>query len=192
MRARPASDLHQMEPNQANVHHIACDTRDLDAVSHANTVLADQEKVPGNRENYILQRHRDSSRHQAGKGGDAAQFTCESDGHDDGNHDPEDNAAQEQKLITAARISYVAEGSPSPKLRCANHNSKDQPQPAQTKHKALQFSLILSIDGCSPVIGASLINIKQDVLLPQRKQACRNLFVLLRQIFHLLALLIED
>src|ERR1700694_732043 len=127
-----------MHADQPDINHVAYDAGDLDAVSNPDAVFADQEEVPHDRENHILQRDRHSRREQAGKRADPSQSAHGGHYHHDDDDDPYDDPPQDQELMPAAMVLNVAERNIPPKMRNQQDKAHSDHQDRQAYQQALQ------------------------------------------------------
>src|SRR6266542_3016600 len=108
--------LHQVQANKSDVDDVAGNIADLDPVSDADAVAADEEEISDDAEDHVLQGDGDASRKEAGKGGQRADLGGERDEDDEDHHQRDHNAAQQHELVAATLLANVAEDGTAPEL----------------------------------------------------------------------------
>ena len=67
-RHRPvATQLHEVQPHEPEVDHLARDAADLHTISDADAVLADQEEISDQRDQHALHRDCETGGDESGK-----------------------------------------------------------------------------------------------------------------------------
>src|SRR5581483_7632236 len=103
------SHFHDVHADKTDVNNLSVHPGHLYTIPDPDTVFADQEEVPGDRKNDILQSNGDSGGNEAGKSRDLSQLAGKGKGDDDRNHEPHHDPPQQHELVTATRIVHVFE-----------------------------------------------------------------------------------
>src|SRR5215469_14653546 len=156
-----------MQPYQPHIHNFTVDSRNLHPVSHPYAETADEKEISGYREDDVLQRHGNARREQAGKGGDRSDLAGESECDHDGDHEIQNNLAQQQELIAPSRFMNVAYDRLPPHLRNGDYESQHHPQNREAYQKALESSVVFRINSALPIAEIGLIQSQQHNHLAQ-------------------------
>src|SRR6185312_4809329 len=148
-----------MEADQTDIDHVSRDAGDLYAIAHTNPIASDEEEVAGDRQDYVLQGNGNAGSDESGKCRQRSNLGSEGKGNGDADYEPENNSAQQKKLISAAKVMHVAKGCSLPDFsqdkKCDYHESEHE----QANAQVLQVKLILRFHRATPACKTALIEV---------------------------------
>src|SRR5579863_4464520 len=156
-----AANFHEVQADEANINYIAGYARDLNAIAHPDPVFADQEEIPCYCHDHILQRHGNPGGNQSGKGRDGADLCSQGKSYSDANCAPQNNAAQQQKLVAAAGIMNIAKYRAPPNMGQSDHYYNHDSEDHQPDQQAAQISGVTDPGHCTPASKIAFVQITQ-------------------------------
>ena len=158
-----------MYPHQAHLNYLTGYACYLHAVANPDSKTANQKEVTGDGEDHVLKRDSYTCSDQAGESRDRPEFAGESKSHNDGDHEPENNFAQQQELVAASRIVNIAENGAPPSFRERVYKDQGNCQHSQTDQQAAKFRAGATFQRSLPVADIRAVKAEQDALLAQRQ-----------------------
>jgi hypothetical protein len=151
-----------------------------------------QEEIPGDRENHVLQRDREPGGDEPGEGRERAQLGDQREEDEERDREGHHDAPQEQELVAPVQVLHVAEGRAPPELGGGEDEpDRDREQP-YAEQQAAQFAVILNVDRGEPVVEVGLEGIEEQPLAGERNQCRRDLAEVSGQVFDGLGAIAED
>ena len=116
-----------------------------------------------------MQGYRDARGQQPGESGNRSQLSGEGKRNNDAEHEPHDNLAEEEELVSAARIMDVAEYGLAPQFAEPKCNRENDAQNCDSDKQTAQLRAVLAFDIALPVGQVGLVEPQQNSCFAQGK-----------------------